>query len=115
MFTKETRNDYVVCNDGFEMSVQASSGNYCTPRDDHAEHYEAVEVGYPSAPEPLLMEYAEEPENPTQTVYGWVPSDIIRHIIDKHGGIKSGEVPRGVPIYGVTHCQEKYKTWEKSE
>ena len=111
MFTDETKNDLVVCNDGFEMSVQASRGNYCQPREDHAEHYSEVEVGYPSSREELLMAYAEDKERPTNTVYGWVPSDIIRHIIDKHGGIKSGEVPRGVPVYGVTHCQEKYKKW----
>ena len=112
MFREETKNALIVCKDGFEMSVQASGGNYCEPRIDHADHYSEVEVGYPSAREPLLMEYAEDSENPTATVYGWVPSDLIRHVIDKHGGIAKGEVPRGVPVYGVTHCKPSQKTWE---
>ena len=107
MFTGDTRNKPIICKDGFGMSVQASSGNYCEPREDFANFYTEVEVGYPSERESLLMEYAEDPANPTETVYGWVPADIIRHIIDKHGGIVKGEVPRGVPVYGVTHCKPR--------
>ena len=45
----------VVCADGFSMSVQASETHYCSPREDGAEKYTAVEVGYPNPPEPLLM------------------------------------------------------------
>ncbi|QDP63447.1 MAG: hypothetical protein GOVbin703_194 [Prokaryotic dsDNA virus sp.] len=107
MFTKETKNTLVECADGFTMSVQASSGNYCEPRENDADRYESVEIGYPSAEEKLLIPYAEEPETPTDTVYGWVPADIVRHIIDKHGGIVSGEVPRGIPVYGITHCKPR--------
>ena len=107
MFSKETKNTLVECADGFTMSVQASSGNYCEPRENNADRYESVEIGYPSAKEPLLMPYAEEPSRPTDTVYGWVPADIVRHIIDKHGGIVRGEVPRGVPVYGFTHCKPR--------
>tara|TARA_B100000287_G_scaffold39090_1_gene35724 strand:+ start:6739 stop:7074 length:336 start_codon:yes stop_codon:yes gene_type:complete len=97
------KNKLVVCQDGFSFSVQASNGSYCSPREDFAEHYTEVEIGYPSEKEPSIMEYCENPESPTETVYGYVPSDLVRHVIDKHGGIKTGEVPKGVPVYGATH------------
>ena len=45
------------CADGFNMSVQANEGAYCTPRIDFAENYTEVEVGFPSQKEDLLMEW----------------------------------------------------------
>tara|TARA_B100000131_G_scaffold122982_1_gene120121 strand:+ start:570 stop:920 length:351 start_codon:yes stop_codon:yes gene_type:complete len=96
-------NERVVCKDGFTFSCQASETNYCSPRVDRAERYIEVEIGFPDGVEPLIMPYCEDSENPTETVYGHVPSDLVRHIIDKHGGIASGEVPKGVPVYGKTH------------
>ena len=80
-----TRNQ-IVCNDGFKMSVQGSSGHYCSPRltDDN---YTSMEIGFPSEVESLILEFAENKEDPTQTVYGWVDCDIIQKVIDKHGGI----------------------------
>ena len=94
-------NNKVICADGFEMSVQAHDGAYCEPRISDAPRYEAVEVGFPSRQEPLLMEWAEEPDQPTNTVYGWVPSERVSLVIAKHGGMVSGEVPKGVaPLRG---------------
>ena len=43
------RFEEVVCADGFSMSVQASETHYCSPREDGAEKYTAVEVGYPTS------------------------------------------------------------------
>ena len=80
----------VECVDGFKMSVQASEYHYCEPRETiGGEYYTAVEIGFPSQEEPLLMPYAESPEEPTQTVYGWVPVETVNEVIKKHGGIKS--------------------------
>ena len=93
------KNKTVVCNDGFMMSVQASNTAYCEPRIDNAERYTEVEVGYPSHPESLLIKYAEEPEKPTNTVYGYVPAYTVHLVITKHGGMSSGEVPNGVLLY----------------
>ena len=90
------RNRQVVCADGFKMSVQAHEGSYCTPRVSGADRYEEVEVGFPSEREELIMQYAEEPDAPTQTVYGYVPVQIVTNVLAKHGGIVDGEVPRGV-------------------
>ena len=86
----------VICADGFEMSVQAHKGGYCTPRTSQCQRYTAVEVGYPSQKESLLIEYADEPEAPTDTVYGYVPSQRVALVIAKHGGMVSGTVPNGV-------------------
>ena len=76
----------MICKDGFSMSVQGHYGAYSSPRDDFADSYATVEIGYPSAAEPLLMERAENPENPTETVYGYVPIATVLEIIEKHGG-----------------------------
>ena len=91
-----TRNKRVICADGFEMSVQAHQTAYCSPRMDNAEKYTSVEIGFPSARESLLMEFAEEVNDPTGTVYGYVPVQTVTNVIVKHGGIVEGEVPRGV-------------------
>jgi hypothetical protein len=93
---KLNRNEKIVCKDGFSMSVQAHEGAYCIPRVDGAERYTQVEVGYPSQPESLLMEWAENPKAPTDTVYGYVPVSRISLVCAKHGGIVSGELPSGV-------------------
>ena len=83
-------NDTVImgmkCRDGFTMSVQASRYHYCSPRDDVGP-YSEVEVGYPSSREELLMPYAEEPDKPTDTVYSYVPIEVVAKVVEKHGGI----------------------------
>jgi len=105
------RNKEVVCSDGFSMSVQAHDGAYCTPRDDDAERYTQVEIGFPSAREELIMPWAENREEPTDTVYGYVPVSVVVNVIAKHGGIISGEVPSGVarlePINGRKQIPER--------
>ncbi|MAH46506.1 hypothetical protein CMI37_11780 [Candidatus Pacearchaeota archaeon] len=90
-------NKYVTCKDGFSMSVQANSVAYCRPRVDDATRYTAVEVGYPSQPEPLLASWAEDPKKPTNTVYGYVPVSRISLVCVKHGGVVSGDLPPGIP------------------
>jgi len=61
-----------------------------------ADRYEEVEVGFPSEREELIMQYAEEPDVPTQTVYGYVPVQVVTNVLAKHGGIVDGEIPKGV-------------------
>ena len=90
------RNKMVVCADGFNMSVQAHNGAYCDPSMDAARKYTLVEIGFPSQAEELIMPWAESPEDPTGTVYGYVPVDVVTNVIVKHGGMVEGEVPPGV-------------------
>ncbi len=97
MTNKITLNEKVVCSDGFTMSVQANEYAYCEPRYTGAYQYETVEIGYPSQREELLMEYAERPTEPTDTVYAYVPAALVYAVIVKHGGMVSGELPNGIP------------------
>ena len=76
----------IFCKDGFSMSVQGSFGHYSQPRSNESVFSE-MEIGYPNKEEPLIMKYAENEGIPTETVYGYVPCDIIEKVIEKHGGI----------------------------
>lgn len=76
---------HIKCADGFEFSAQASSVAYCEPRDS-AGPWTKVEVGFPSGLVPEFMPYAEDPDRPTQTVYGWVPVEIVEQVVNAHGG-----------------------------
>lgn len=80
----------VICLDGFSMSVQAGGWMHSSPKIDFADYYFAVEIGFPSQVEEFLLEYAEKPDEPTDTVYGYVPVELIDAIIKKHGGIVNG-------------------------
>ncbi len=71
----------VECKDGFSMSVQDGEFNYATPG-------KTSEVGFPSEKEELLMDWVEDPDRPTETVYAHVPNDVIEKVIAKHGGRK---------------------------
>ncbi len=108
------RNEVIKCKDGFSMSVQHGEGLYCTPRIDGAKAYVEVEVGFPSEKVPLLMPYQEilvvdEIENdPTESVYPYVPSSLIPLICMQHGGIVSGDLPPGV-VYISAKIMEELK------
>jgi hypothetical protein len=100
------RPNKVRCVDGFSLSVIAGEGTYCAPRPDrygglgdapgdYPGPYTAVEVGYPSErPEPWdepggWRSYAEDGNDPTETVYGYVPVELVRALIAAHGGESS--------------------------
>lgn len=76
----------ITCADGFSLSVQATHCAYCSPRTNIADWYE-VEVGYPSEAPTEFICYAEDPDRPTDTVYGYVPVELVVDEINKHGGI----------------------------
>ena len=56
----------------------------------------------------MLIQYAEVADDPTKTVYGYVPSKTVSLVIAKHGGIMSGEVPPGVLDLRVTSDTDGY-------
>ena len=94
MFDFQPRRKVVVCKDKFSMSVQASELHYCTPKENgNTMTYTSVEVGFPTEKEELLMDYADDRDEPTGTVYPYVPAQLILDVIDKHGGMLSGEIP----------------------
>jgi len=84
----------IICADGFTVSVQASLTHYCSPRDNYGP-YSEVELGFPSQEEPDIMDWAEDPDAPTGTVYGYVPVTVVAAVIDKHGGIDRNATLRG--------------------
>lgn len=67
------------CNDGFNVSVVWGYGTYSDP--------DSYELGFPSSGDSLITPYAEDPENLTGTVYGYVPSEIVQQLFEKHGGL----------------------------
>lgn len=77
----------ITCKDGFSLSVQATHGTYCHPRRNIGPWYE-VEVGFPSAEPELIMSYAEQRDRPTETVYGYVPIELVQQLIELHGGVE---------------------------
>ena len=82
----------IQCNDGFSMSVQGGYGMYSSPRENLITgDFYAVEIGFPSEEETLILEYAEQPEIPTDTVYAYVPVEIVQQVIEKHGGINEAQ------------------------
>jgi len=111
-FYQDREDSKVTCLDGFTLSVVAGGGIYCSPRPamcihlagidhiyepmgrDDAPHdypgpYDEVEVGFPSlTPQPWdeWSRYAEDPEDPTGTVYSYVPVDMVRALVESHGG-----------------------------
>ena len=89
---------YIICEDGFSVSVQASEYHYCFPRVNNAEAYEAVELGYASELDELIEEYAED-RGTASTVFGYVPVETVNRLLEKHGGItKIGMNVNGVSI-----------------
>lgn len=80
------------CADGLELSVQASRGHYCIPRDSVGPWHD-VEVGFPTMAIAELLPYAEDPEKPTETVYGYVPLTLVVEVIDRHGGLADAPAP----------------------
>ena len=77
----------IECPDGYSVSIQAGEYLYSNPRLDYVDGmvYEAVELGYPSREDELLKGYAEDPDNPTDTVYGYTPVSVVDEVLAKHG------------------------------
>lgn len=90
--------NWIECRDGFRVSVIAGFGCYCLPRhgwggasEDYSGPYHAVEVGFPSArPEPWdeWRQWVEDEDEPTETVYSFVPVEAVRRLVELHGGEK---------------------------
>ena len=83
----------VMCKDGFFISIQGGTDtHYCQPRE-YCNYYYELELGFPSQKDELIMQWAEDPKNPTQTVYGYVPIEAVEQLIEKHGGIVAVVIP----------------------
>lgn len=88
VFIKEVA-ERILCVDGASLSVQGSAFHYCTPRTNHGP-YTHVEIGYPSE-SPVrswarFYDGAWTPENACDSVYGYVPVELVREFVEAHGG-----------------------------
>jgi len=72
------------CDDGYVVSIQAGQWAYSIPRRDSEDSYESYELGFPNRSDELLDEYAENIDDLTETVYGYVPADVVLALINKH-------------------------------
>lgn len=77
--------EHLLCKDGFRISVQASDYTYCAPRN-YQGPWTHVECGYPSDKPEFILSYAEDPEAPAETVYGYVPIELVQKLLNHHGG-----------------------------
>jgi len=84
----------IIMVDGESISVQTGHTHYCTPRESYGPWFE-VEIGYPSIdPGEKFAEYFDadwENDDHTDSVYGYVPIDIVVDFINEHGGIAEQE------------------------
>jgi len=98
---------HVICKDGFRVSIQFGPGLYCNKYDDDLnyipgvgtcingrfnfkykpEDYKTVELGYPSDVVNSWLCYAEDEDQPINTVYPYVPIELVQEGLDEHGGI----------------------------
>jgi len=87
---------YVICNDDFEFSCQASSTHYSEPRG-LADEYSQVEIGFPSLNDRIIEKYREdygweEDCGLTNPVYPYVPVKVVDELIEFHCGINESAV-----------------------
>lgn len=77
----------IICPDGFSISVQADASKYCLPRQDNADYYTHVELGFPSSDNisDNLKAYAECHNDYTNTIYGYVPVELCIEELKRHG------------------------------
>ena len=90
----------VKCADGYTVSVQAGEYHYCSPRAD-VDHFDKVELGYPSDEDSELMDYAEEEERPCELVDG---------VLAKHGGIVDADFSNDMAGFWGEHSDDKMMT-----
>jgi hypothetical protein len=81
----------IVCRDGFQFSVVANPWVHCTdPAEmrDGIRHWRDVELGYPSAQDAGLEDYASPgPAGRPPEIYDYVPLRLLKDLVKKHGGV----------------------------
>ena len=89
-----------VFEDGYSVSIQGDTVGvlHCSYSHDHM-MFDSMELGFPSEEDDLIASYAEDPENPTETIYAYVPVDVINELIKKHGGIN---LPKTIASFNST-------------
>lgn len=82
----------LVLANGIILSVQASKHHYCIPRENAPvadyDYYTAFELGFPTEKLPEeFTQYAEDTDYLLDTVYAYVPKELIAAYIKSVGGV----------------------------
>ena len=99
----------VLCVDGYSVSIQAGKYLYCISDRglrENAKCFESVELGFPSVEDDLINDLAEDPECPTDTVYGYVPVNLVNKLMEKHGGIWGVDFGNSDMIWDEVVCND---------
>lgn len=80
---------WVTCKDGFTFSCLAGEHYKSSPDYDYeCGDYQEWELGYPSQPDNIIMPYIWDINNPTRTIYEYVPTEVVNQLIEKHNGLE---------------------------
>lgn len=80
----------VYCHDGFNISIQVHNGSYCASENGvqrYGNDWKLVEWGYPSMPIDGEKYHADDTNDTTETVGGYVGVSLLQELMDEHGGI----------------------------
>ena len=81
--------EHAFCKDGTKLSIQASEGHYCWPRNNFGP-YSEVEVWCivsPNGKTVRVPSMGDDHSNP----YGYVPIEVVNKYIHRHGGLVEQE------------------------
>ena len=90
-------NPWIILNNGKKLSVQASRTHHSEPRN-NAGPYSEVELSFSGEVPRYVMPYKND------TVFSYVPVQLVEKLIIDNGGIKEGALPPFNPL-----------DWEKEE
>lgn len=80
----------IYCKDGFNISIQVHNGNYCASENGTRTFgldWKLVEWGFPSSEIDAQKYNAEDDDDTTNSVGGYVEIDLIDELCEEHGGI----------------------------
>lgn len=84
----------LILANGVCLSIQASEYHYCLPRETLPySQYNEFEVGFPSEEIEALMPYCDDSSRPSESVYPYVPLEVLDAYIASVGGV-TGYVER---------------------
>lgn len=93
-FIKDTKDSpagvirpYIICKDGYTMSVQANSCLYCMPEEDCLEKYNEYEVRGETSKKIKEFEKWVNNSEDEYPLYAYVPEEEIIKLINKHNGL----------------------------
>lgn len=85
--------NWIECADGYRFSAVAGFGIRSTPTMELHQYvvgpFSHLEIGFPSStPEPWdeWSKYVEDSDHPTETVYSYVPVELVKDLVARHGG-----------------------------